>query len=157
MDYIGGIEGMKFTPISNYNNYLNNNMSFDVDSNLDFENILNKQTNALQNPVKVQGGIEMNMNFDDILAQNSVKAAEDSSSTGTFMKSMSNSMSSGIGSVDSSVKASDRAQEAFAAGEDISVHDVMLASSKASLNLQMAMELRNKVLSAYSEINNIRV
>lgn len=156
MDFIGGIEGMKFTPISNYNNYLKNNMSFDVDSNMDFENILNKQTSAIQNPVKIQGGVELN-NFDDIVAQNSVQTTENSTSAGNFMQSFSKSINNGLSSVDGSIKAADKAQEALAMGEDVSVHDVMIASEKASLSLQMAMQLRNKLMSAYTEINNVRV
>ena len=46
MDYIGGVEGMNFTPITNYNNFLKNNMSFDVNSNMDFESILSVEEQA---------------------------------------------------------------------------------------------------------------
>lgn len=156
MEFIGGIEGMKFTPITNYNSYLKGSKSFDVDSNnTDFKNILNQQTAALQNSSKIQGGIEMN-NFSDAVAKNSVQSLDDTS-TGSFVKSFSNSMSSGLASVNDSIKAADRAQEALATGEDVSVHDVMIAAEKANLSLQMAMQLRNKLMSAYTEINNIRV
>lgn len=157
MDFIGGVEGMNFTPITNYNNYLKNNMSLDVNPNMDFENILSQQSAALQKPYQVQGGVEMDTNFDDVLAKSSVQATDNSSPTGSFIKSFQNSISSGLGSVNQSIKAADQAQEAFARGEDVSVHDVMIASEKASLNLSMAMQLRNKMLSAYSEINNVRV
>lgn len=156
MDFIGGIEGMKFTPISNYNNYLKNNASFDVDSGMNFENILNRQTSAMQNPTQVQGGVEMN-NFDDVLAQQSVQSSASSGPSGNFMDSLSKSITGGLNSVNDSVNAANKAQEAMAAGEDVSVHDVMIASEKASLSLQMAMQLRNKMMSAYSEINNVRV
>lgn len=154
MDYIGGIEGMNFTPITNYNNYLKNTKSFEVDSSEDFENILNQQTAALQNPI--QSGITLN-DIGDISAQNSVQAVSDSSPTGNFIQSFSNSVNNGLTSVSDSINAANKAQEAFAAGENVSVHDVMIASEKASLSLQMAMQLRNKLVSAYSEINNVRV
>lgn len=156
MDFIGGIAGMNFTPISNYNNYINNNHSFDVNSGMDFENVLNKQTAALQDPMKIQGGVEMN-NFDDIMAQSTVQPTENAESSGSFIKSFSNSLNGGLNSVNNAVKAADRAQEALAMGEDISVHDVMIASEKASLSMQMAMQLRNKVMNAYNEINNVKV
>lgn len=157
MDYIGGIEGMNFTPITNYNSYLKSNKAFDVDSNnTDFENILNQQTAAIQDSFKIQGGVEMN-NFSDVVVQNSINASSDSASTGNFMKSFSNSIGSGLNSVNDTVKAADKAQEALAAGEDVSVHDVMIAAEKASLSMQMAMQLRNKIMSAYTEINNVRV
>lgn len=157
MDYIGGLDGMNFTPIINYNKYLQGNKSFDIDSdNMDFENILNQQTAALQDSFKVQGGIEMNK-FDDVIVQNSIQASSDNASTGNFMKSFSNSISSGLNSVNDSIKAADKAQEAMAMGEDVSVHDVMIAAEKANLSLQMAMQLRNKLMTAYTEINNVRV
>lgn len=157
MDFIGGIEGMKFTPVSNYNDYLKTNASFEVDSSsTSFENVLSKQTAALQEPMQVQGGIEMN-NISDVVAQNSVAGLNNGSATANFAKSFSNSLSNGINSVNGAVTASNKAQEAFAAGEDVSVHDVMIASEKASLSLGLAMQLRNKLLNIYNEINNIRV
>lgn len=157
MEFIGGINGMNFTPITNYNNYLKGNKAFDVDSDsMDFENILNQQTAALQDSFKVQGGIEMN-NFSDVVAKNSIETVSDNASTGNFIKSFSESLNGGLNSVDDSIKAADRAQEALATGEDISVHDVMIAAEKASLNLQMAMQLRNKLMMAYTEINNVKV
>lgn len=156
MDYIGSIAGMNFTPVANYNNYLKNNKSFDIDStNMDFENILNQQTTAIQNSMNLQGGVELN-NFDDVVAKNSIQSL-DNTSTGNFVKSFSDSISSGLSSVNDSIKAADRAQEALATGEDVSVHDVMIAAEKASLNLQMAMQLRNKLMMAYTEINNVKV
>lgn len=156
MEFLGSIEGLNFTPISNYNNYLKDNKSFDVDSNnMDFENILNQKTAAMQNSFKVQGGIEMN-NFSDVVAKNSVQTTDDAS-TGNFIKSFSDSINGGLNSVNDSVQAANKAQEALAAGEDVSVHDVMIASEKASLSLQMAMQLRNKLMMAYTEINNVKV
>lgn len=156
MNYISGIDGMKLNPISNYNDYLKSSSSFDVNTD-SFENVLNQQTTALQGPMQIQGGIQAD-NFENILAQNinSVAQAENAPS-GNFIESFGSSISNGLNKVDDSVKAADRAQEAMAMGEDVSVHDVMISAEKASLNLQMAMQLRNKLISAYSEINNIRV
>ena len=157
MDFIGGIDGMNFTPISNYNNYLKNNVTFDENSSMEFENILNNQTMAIQDSFKIQGGVELN-NFDDIVAQNSIQSSGDNSTNGgDFIKNMAKSMSSGLSAVNNNVEAANRAQEAMAMGEDVSVHDVMIASEKATLSLQMAMQLRNKLMSAYTEINNVRV
>jgi len=158
MDYVGGISGMNFSPISNYNNLMKNTKAFDVDTNnMNFENVLNQQQSALDSPIKVQGGVEKS-NFDDVLAQTSVQSAStDNSGTGQFMQSFSNSISGGLNSVNANVKAADKAQEALAMGEDVSVHDVMIASEKATLSLQMAMQLRNKLMSAYTEINNVKV
>lgn len=157
MDFIGGIDGMNFTPISNYNNYLKNSVSFDADSSMEFENILNNQTMALQDSFKIQGGVELN-NFDDIVAQNSIQSSDDGASNGgDFIKNIAKSMNSGLNAVNNNVEAANKAQEALAMGENVSVHDVMIASEKATLSMQMAMQLRNKLMSAYTEINNVRV
>lgn len=156
MDFIGGIAGMNFTPVTNYNKVLKNNMSFDVNSSMDFENILNNQTMQLQNTSAIQGGVEMN-NFDDLVAQQSVKSVDSDSPTSNFMNSFSQSLNGGLNSVNDSIKSANAAQESLATGGDVSVHDVMIAAEKASLNLQMTMQLRNKLLSAYNEINNVRV
>lgn len=157
MEFMGGIDGMNFTPINNYNSYLKNNESFEVDSgDMDFENILSKKTASMQDSIKVQGGIEMN-NFDDVVAQQSVKSTDNSESAGNFINSVSKSLNNGLKSVNNNVVAADKAQEAFAMGEDISVHDVMISAEKASLSMQMAMQLRNKLMTAYNEINNIKV
>lgn len=155
MDFIGGIDGMNFSPITNYNNFLNKTHALDVDlDNTDFENVLNQQTAALQTPI--QGGIQMN-NIDDVAVQSTIQPISDNVTTGDVLDNFSKSINSGLSSVNNNVVAADRAQEAFAAGENISVHDVMIASEKAALSLQMAMQLRNKLMSAYTEINNVRV
>lgn len=156
MDFIGGIAGMNFTPVTNYNKVLKDSMSFDVNSSMDFENILNKQTMQLQNTSAIQGGVEMN-NFDDLVAQSTVKSVDSNSPTSNFMNSFSQSLNGGLNSVNESIKSANAAQESLATGGDVSVHDVMIAAEKASLNLQMTMQLRNKLLSAYNEINNVRV
>jgi flagellar hook-basal body complex protein FliE len=46
---------------------------------------------------------------------------------------------------------------AFALGEPVEVHDVMLAMSKADLTMRMFIELRNKVIEAYQEIMRMPV
>lgn len=159
MDLTGGIiktNDMNFSPISNYNNYLKNNAAFDVDTNSDFENVLNQKQAILQNPMQAQGGVEIN-NFEDVIAKQSVQSLSAKGSTGNLMDSFSKAINGGLTSVNENVKAADRAQEAMAMGEDVSVHDVMIAAEKASLSLQMAMQLRNKMMNAYNELNNVKV
>lgn len=158
MEFLGQIEGIKFKPISDYNGFLKNNASFDVDSNIEFENILNKQTDALQNTSPIKSGITLNTtSFDSLMAQNPVQSATNDGNAGDLLKNLSNSIGNGLGSVDGFVKNADRAQEAFATGENVSVHDVMIAAEKASLNMQLAVQMRNKIMTAYNEINSIRV
>ncbi len=156
MNFINSLSGMNLNPITNYNNQLNNNKAFDIDSGeISFDNILNQQA-SLQNTFTVKGGIQMN-NIDDVAAKSAIEPLSDNSSTGTLIKSFSNSINGGLNSVNNSIHAADKAQEALAMGEDISVHDVMIAAEKAALSMQMTMQLRNKLITAYNEINNVRI
>jgi flagellar hook-basal body complex protein FliE len=51
----------------------------------------------------------------------------------------------------------DQAQQQFAAGQITDVNQVVMAVSKADLALTFAVELRNKVLDAYQEINRTQI
>lgn len=45
----------------------------------------------------------------------------------------------------------------FIKGEENEVHNVMIAMQEAKLSLQMAVELRNKLIEAYQEISKIQI
>ena len=45
----------------------------------------------------------------------------------------------------------------FAAGEPLDVHQVMVASQEATISLNMAVQVRNKLTDAYQEIMRITV
>lgn len=46
----------------------------------------------------------------------------------------------------------DKMVTAFSVGEDIDIHNVMLAVERASLSLSVITEIRNRALEAYQEI-----
>lgn len=45
----------------------------------------------------------------------------------------------------------------FLTGEDVDIHEVMLASEEARLSLQMAVQIRNKLVEAYQELNRMQL
>ena len=47
--------------------------------------------------------------------------------------------------------------ESFVKGEPIDIHDVMIASQKAKTSFELLMELRNKALELYREVNRMQV
>lgn len=149
---------MNFSPISGYNNFLKSNAAFDVDAGFDFENILAQQTNALsQNQPTLKGVAEINTDFNSFFVENASASSQNNSSTDSFISKLGSSFGNGLKSVNDTVVAGEKAQEALATGEDVSVHDVMIATEKSALSMQMAIQLRNKLLTAYSEINNVKV
>lgn len=52
---------------------------------------------------------------------------------------------------------SDVLTDKLARGENIDLHQVMIASQKASITLQATLEVRNKVVEAYQEMMRMQV
>lgn len=59
--------------------------------------------------------------------------------------------------VNNSQVVSDKTTDAFIKGEDVEIHEVMLASKEAELSLQLALEVRNKLVKAYQEFNQMQI
>ena len=51
----------------------------------------------------------------------------------------------------------DQAVQDLLVGKDQNIHQVMIAVEKANLSLQMMMQVRNKIMSAYEEIMRTQV
>jgi flagellar hook-basal body complex protein FliE len=51
----------------------------------------------------------------------------------------------------------DRAVEAMSVGEDVNPAQVLTAVQKADMAFRMMMQVRNKLVEAYSEIKDIRI
>lgn len=79
-----------------------------------------------------------------------VNPAEAQADFGDFLKTA-------IQSVNENQKASDVATEKLINGGNIELHDVMIASQKASITLNATLEIRNKVVEAYQEIMRMPV
>jgi flagellar hook-basal body complex protein FliE len=57
-----------------------------------------------------------------------------------------------IGSLSSLGAQADASSLKLAAGEPVDIHEVMLNTEQASLGFQVALQVRNKLVDAYSEI-----
>jgi flagellar hook-basal body complex protein FliE len=77
--------------------------------------------------------------------KNIIKPTQTQQSFADFLKKS-------INEVNNSKIQSDRLTEKLARGEDVDLHQVMIASQKASITMQTTMEVRNKVVEAYQEI-----
>ena len=62
-----------------------------------------------------------------------------------------------IGQVNNAQTASDALTARLAAGENVELHEVMIASQKAGITLQATMEVRNKAVEAYQEIMRMNI
>ena len=130
------MQQMNFNPIKNYNEFLHGSASFDVNTDFqnDFDTMLQKEIKAEASDTQRKIG---------------------SSPVESLMYSIENAFGNGLNDVNEKRMQADALQEAFARGEDVSVHDLMIASEKSALSLQMAMQLRNKMISAYTDIKNM--
>ncbi|HOJ37216.1 MAG TPA: flagellar hook-basal body complex protein FliE [Ignavibacteriales bacterium] len=50
-----------------------------------------------------------------------------------------------------------KATEDFLNGEDIEIHEVMIAAEKAKTSLDLLVEIRNKTLDMYKELTRIQI
>lgn len=51
----------------------------------------------------------------------------------------------------------DKITEQFISGEVDDLHTVMIATEEARLSLELAVQIRNKVVESYKEINNMQL
>jgi flagellar hook-basal body complex protein FliE len=63
----------------------------------------------------------------------------------------------GLRNINADLNAADQATAALAAGRETSTHDVMIALSKARLDMQLVVQVRNRLMSAYQEIARMQV
>ena len=52
---------------------------------------------------------------------------------------------------------SDTLTEKLALGKEVDLHEVMIASQKASVTMQLTLEIRNKAVEAYQEMMRMQV
>lgn len=72
-------------------------------------------------------------------------------------KSFSSVLKQSIDNLNKTQLQSDAMTGKLARGENVDLHQVMIASQKASITLQATMEVRNKVVEAYQEIMRMQV
>ena len=84
-----------------------------------------------------------------------LKDKHDPTGLGSFAEQIGRSLGSGLNAVNAAKLHSERLEEDLAMGGPTSIHDAMIAAEKAELSLQMATQIRNRILSAYTEINSM--
>lgn len=72
-------------------------------------------------------------------------------------ESFSSKLKEKLGEVNEIQIIAEQKQEAFIKGEDVDIHELMLTSQEAKLSLQLAVEMRNKLVEAYQEISRMQL
>ncbi|MCQ2753622.1 MAG: flagellar hook-basal body complex protein FliE [bacterium] len=119
--------------IEEYNKFLRGNASFDIETETtEFGKALEKATKTAP-----------------------LRGKNDPTGVGNFMSQIGSSISSGLDTVNAMKIEANRMQEDLAMGGPTSIHDAMIAAEKADLSLRMAMQIRNRIVNAYSEITQM--
>lgn len=129
MNYIGGVSEFNYSPIQDFNNALKNDRAFNVPDDAE-------------------------KSFDSILES---KRKPEKTDMDRFMDKVGTAFSDGLNSVNNDALEAERAEEILATGGDISAHEVMIAAEKSNLSLQMAVQIRNRLINAYTEINGMQI
>ena len=72
-------------------------------------------------------------------------------------KSFADTMKSFVNEIDEQQKEAKELSEAFIKGENVDMHDVVIAGQKAKTSFQLLMELRTKGLDLYREVLRMQV
>ena len=125
----------QFDAVENYNNFLKNNSSFQFDDTIstDFEKTLDTATRNYALKDKTDDGL------------------------GNFANQFGAAFSNSLNAVNNARLEADRMQEDLAMGGNTNIHDAMIAAEKASLSMQMAVQVRNRILAAYNEITSMGI
>ena len=137
MDFSTSIQGFNaefnLNAIKDYNNFLQKQASFDFDvDQTDFAKALDSATKTIP-----------------------MKDKTDPTGMGNFMNKIGNGIGDGLDAINRNKLEADRLQEDLAMGGPTSIHDAMIAAEKAQLSMQMAVQIRNRIINAYTEINNM--
>lgn len=98
----------------------------------------------------------MNVQFNPILNLN--KQADTAvQNTKESSNSFSDVLSQALKQVETDLKSSEEMSKLASIGEAKDLHQVMIAMEKADLSLQLAVQVRNKVVEAYQEMMRMQI
>lgn len=89
--------------------------------------------------------------------QNNFSSEGEGIGAGEVADKFSNIIGNYINDVNSKSREAQKAVETFVTGGNIDMHSVMIASEKAGLSMQLALQLKNKIVQAYQEISRTTV
>ena len=72
-------------------------------------------------------------------------------------ESFASTLSDAFATLNESQAEADRARMALASGQPVDLHDVMLTMEESSLNFQLGVTVRNKLVEAYQDIMRMQM
>ena len=127
------------------------NTEFNLNAVRDYNKFLEKQ-DSFQFDKDIN---DFSMALENASKSAPLKDKADPYGMGSFMDKIGSSLGGGLDAVNKAKLEADRMQEDLAMGGATSIHDAMIAAEKAQLSMQMAIQVRNRILTAYTEINSM--
>lgn len=87
----------------------------------------------------------------------SVNDTGNTSDTNNSTASFFDTLQSKLNEVNDAQVAAEDKTAAFVSGEDTNIHDVMIATEEARMSLELAIQVRNKLVDAYQELNRMQL
>lgn len=99
------------------------------------------------------------MKINEFIPVNTIKAlnSEKSNKTINEDQGFSNVLKEKLDEVNNLQLQNEINNKKFIDGEDIDIHQVMIGASEAKISLQYAIEIRNKLVEAYTELNRMQL
>lgn len=91
--------------------------------------------------------------YNNVTLKDDVEVEQSSNGVGNFQKMLGEELNK----VNDKQIQSENTTDKFIKGDDVDIHQVMLKTEEAKLSLQLAVQVRNKLLEAYQEINRMQV
>jgi flagellar hook-basal body complex protein FliE len=76
---------------------------------------------------------------------------------GKLLDGFGQALSGAVESLNQTQQAADQQAVQLAAGEPVELHDVMIAQEQASLGMQLAVQVRNKLVEAYQDVMRMQI
>lgn len=89
--------------------------------------------------------------------QSNVASSTSATTPYEAQKNFASVLKDSIEKVNQAQNQSDVMTEKLARGENVDLHQVMIASQKASITMSATIEIRNKVIEAYQEVMRMQV
>ena len=102
--------------------------------------------------MRINQGMTILPGLDPVVGKSSAESAAKEAT-----QSFGETLKTAIGDVNSLQQQAGQAIDKMVAGQDVDLHDVMIAAEKAKTSFQLLMEIRNKTLDAYRELMRIQV
>lgn len=101
--------------------------------------------------MRINGFVPDTSIFDNM--NNDVTATADKTQSKTFFDTLKDK----IDEVNEMQVNAENSTESLVKGEDVDVHQVMLTTEEAKMSLEMAIQVRNKIIDAYQELTKMQI